>query len=213
MKTEQLIDLLATGAGAATGPAPAQRYAQALGWGTAGAALLMLGLLQVRADLLAAMAQPMFWGKLGFVASLAGAGLFAALRLSRPGARLDGVVPALLLPVLAMWAVAAVAWFGADAADRPRLFFGATWKTCPLLIALLSAPLFVAVMRAMQGLAPTRPRQAGFVAGLLAGAAAAVVYCLHCPEMAAPFVAFWYLLGMLIPAALGALLGRSLLRW
>lgn len=213
MKTEQLIDLLATGGGAVAGPAPAPRYARALGWGMAGAALLMLGLLQVRADLLAALALPMFWGKLGFVASLAGAALFAALRLSRPGARLDGVAPALLLPVLAIWAVAAVAWFGAEPIERPRLFFGDTWKTCPLLIALLSAPLFVAVMRAMRDMAPTRPRLAGFAAGLLAGAAAAVVYSFHCPEQAAPFVAFWYLLGMLIPAALGALLGRSLLRW
>lgn len=213
MKTEQLIDLLATGGGAVTVPLPAQRYRQAIAWGAAGASVLMLALLQVRADLLSAGLLPMFWGKLGFAASLAGAACFAALRLSRPGARLDGVAPALILPILGMWAVAAVVLFGADAAERPRLFFGDTWKTCPLLIALLSVPVFVAVMRAMRDLAPTRPRQAGFAAGLLAGAVAAVVYCLHCPEMAAPFVAFWYLLGMLIPAGLGALLGKSLLRW
>jgi hypothetical protein len=31
--------------------------------------------------------------------------------------------------------------------------------------------------------------------------------------MAAPFIGFWYLLGMLIPAAAGALLGPRLLRW
>ena len=40
-----------------------------------------------------------------------------------------------------------------------------------------------------------------------------LVMHLHCPEMAAPFVAVWYLLGMLIPAAVGALIGKRLLRW
>lgn len=29
----------------------------------------------------------------------------------------------------------------------------------------------------------------------------------------APFIGFWYLLGMLIPTAVGALLGARLLRW
>jgi hypothetical protein len=31
--------------------------------------------------------------------------------------------------------------------------------------------------------------------------------------MAAPFLATWYVLGILIPAILGALLGPRLLRW
>jgi len=39
------------------------------------------------------------------------------------------------------------------------------------------------------------------------------MYSLHCPEMEAPFIGFWYLLGMLIPTAVGALLGPRLLRW
>jgi hypothetical protein len=48
---------------------------------------------------------------------------------------------------------------------------------------------------------------------LLAGATGALVYTLHCPELAAPFLAVWYLLGMLVPAAVGLLLGSRLLRW
>jgi hypothetical protein len=31
--------------------------------------------------------------------------------------------------------------------------------------------------------------------------------------MEAPFLAVWYVLGMLIPAGAGALLGRRVLRW
>lgn len=44
-------------------------------------------------------------------------------------------------------------------------------------------------------------------------AVGALVYALRCPEMAAPFLGIWYLLGILIPTALGAMLGPPLLRW
>jgi hypothetical protein len=77
----------------------------------------------------------------------------------------------------------------------------------------LSVPAFFAVFWALRGLAPTKPQQAGAAAGLLAGAQGLLVYCLHCPEMTLPFWGIWYLLGMLVPAALGAVLGKALLRW
>lgn len=49
--------------------------------------------------------------------------------------------------------------------------------------------------------------------GLLASGVGAAVYALHCPEMEAPFLGVWYLLGMLISTALGAVIGPKLLRW
>jgi hypothetical protein len=213
MKTEDLITMLATGAGAVEAPAPVQRYAVAIGWGAAGASLLLVLLLQVRHDLGQALLLPMFWVKVGFVACLAAGSLFATLRLSLPGAKINWVPVALGLPVLGIWAIAAITLIEADSTERSKLFFGDTWKSCPLLIAMLSAPIFAVVLRAMRNFAPTRPRLAGSAAGLLSGSVAAIVYCLHCPEMGVPFVAFWYLLGALIPAGIGAVLGNSLLRW
>jgi hypothetical protein len=65
----------------------------------------------------------------------------------------------------------------------------------------------------MKGLAPTRLRLAGAAMGFAAGAMGALVYSVHCPELAAPFLGFWYLLGMLIPTAIGMALGPRLLRW
>jgi hypothetical protein len=135
------------------------------------------------------------------------------LRLSRPGLRLAWVPGALAAPVLVMWFLAAFDLMRADPAQRAGLFFGHTWTSCPFLVAMLSAPVFVAVLWATRGLAPTRLRLAGSAAGLLSGAIGALVYCLHCPELAAPFLGFWYLLGILIPTAVGALLGPRLLRW
>jgi hypothetical protein len=213
MRTDDLVALLATGAGAVKPNATARRYATAVGFAALGAALLMAVLLGVRHDLAQAILLPMFWMKLAFVACLAGVSLVGAMRLSRPGLRLAWVPGALAAPVLAMWVLAALVLMRADAGQRSQLFFGETWNSCPFLIATLSVPGFVAVMWAMKGLAPTRLRLAGAAAGLLSGAIGAVVYSLHCPELAAPFIGFWYLIGLLIPTAVGALLGPRVLRW
>ena len=213
MKTDELISVLAAGADAVGPYAARRRYAIALGWGALGAVLLMLILLGLRPDLADAAHLPMFWVKLAFPVALLAAALLAALRLSRPGARLGRAAAAIAAPVLAIWLLAAVALLGASAAEGQQLFLGETWRSCPTSIAILSAPLFAAVVWAMKGLAPTRLALAGAAAGLLAGAAGAAIYALHCPEMAAPFIGVWYLLGMLIPTAVGAVLGPLLLRW
>ena len=49
-----------------------------------------------------------------------------------------------------------------------------------------------------------RTRAAGAAAGLAAGAFAATVYCLHCPEVSAIFVLTWYSLGILLLEQLAA---------
>ena len=213
MRTDDLVTLLATGAAPVPRHTVGRRYAAALLLGLVASATLMLGLLGLRPDLAQAARLPMFWVKLGFVACLAWASLLATMRLSRPGVRLDWVPVLLVAPVVAMWAIAGVALAGAAPVERPELIFGSTWKSCPWLIALLSLPISVAVFWAMRGLAPTQLPLAGTAAGLLAGTAGALVYCLHCPELEAPFVGTWYLLGMLIPGLFGGLLGPRLLRW
>jgi hypothetical protein len=213
MKTDDMVTMLATGAGAVQPGGAAYRYALAMGWGGFAATLLMAVMLGVRPDLAEATLLPMFWAKVGFAGTLTAGSLVAAIRLSRPGVELAGVPGILAAIVFAMWALGAVALARATPAQWPELFFGQTWRVCPFLIAVLSVPVFVAVLWAMKGLAPTRLRLAGGAAGLLAGTSGALVYSLHCPELAAPFLGVWYLLGMLIPAAAGALLGERLLRW
>ena len=213
MTTDDLVTMLAAGAGPVEPGATVRRYAAALGWGAFGATLLMAIVLGVRPDLAEAALLPMFWIKLAFPACLAAAALYAAARLSRPGVQLGRVPSALAAPVLAMWLLAAFALLNAAVGEREELIFGGTWVACPLFVALLSLPVFAAAMWAMKGLAPTRLALAGAAAGLLAGSAGALIYALHCPEMEVPFLAIWYLLGMLIPTAVGAVIGPRLLRW
>jgi len=212
MKTDDLISMLAGDAGAVAPRVWQRRYALALVAGLTGAMLLMVLLLGVRPDITDAVRLPMFWVKLAFPAALAAGALLAALRLSRPGVPIGRAVVMLAAPVLAIWVLAALALLGAPQ-DRSMLVWGETWAACLVNIPMLSVPAFVAVFWVMKSLAPVRPAVAGAAAGLLAGALSAVAYALHCPELAAPFIGLWYLLGMLIPAALGAAIGARLLRW
>lgn len=213
MKTDELVTLLATGAAAVEPDASSRRYATALGWGAFGATLLMAILLGVRPDIAAAARLPMFWVKLAFPVSVAVGSLFAASRLSRPGARLGWVPGALAVPVLAMWLLAAYVLLAAPAPERAGLVMGPTWVSCLFSIPMLAAPVIIATLWAMKGLAPTRLALAGAAAGLLAGAIGALVFALYCSVMAAPFIGVWYVAGMLIPTAAGALLGPIVLRW
>ena len=213
MKTDDLIAMLATGLAPVAPGLPARRLRAGLFLGGMGALLLMLMAYGVRPGLAGATGDPMLWVKFGFPAALAASAALLVLRLSHPGMRLGALGLGLLLPVLAMLALAGTVLLGAAAPERTALLLGATWKSCSASIALLSSPVFVALLWVLKGLAPTRLRLAGASAGLLAGAVGTFVYAFHCPETAAPFLAAWYGLGMLLPALLGGLLGPRLLRW
>jgi hypothetical protein len=214
MKTERLVAMLATGVGAEVPAAGvARRHARAL----LACVPAMLALVVVTYRLLPwlhqALAMPMFWVKVGFVAASAAAGLGLSARLSRPGARLGPWPLVLALPLVAIWGLAIAQWFGADPVQRGELLFGRTWRSCAFNIACVSIPGMIAFFWAVRGLAPTRLRLAGAVVGWLSGALGATVYSLHCPELTAPFLAVWYVLGMGLSAAIGAALGPRVLRW
>jgi hypothetical protein len=213
MKTDELIAALATN----VEPADPRRFSRALTWllagGVAVAAGLMLQEMGLNPDLPAYLGRGMFWVKLGFGMAVAALALWGVVRMARPGRPVGLAARAWLVPIVALSSLGVVALWLAPAADRTALVFGATWRVCSFNIALLSLPMLLAGLVALRAAAPTQPARAGAAAGLLAGGAAAAVYALHCPELAAPFLAVWYVAGVLIPAAAGALLGRPVLRW
>lgn len=213
MKTDELVSMLAQGAGPVPRHAVEQRIALALLPGLALTVVLMAVVLGPRADLAEATREGMFWLKVAFTGALSVAAWLAGERLARPGMRLGGVRAGIAAPVLVIWLLAVLALGAAAPEARPGLLLGSTWRVCPLNIAMLSLPMFCASLWAMKGLAPTRPALAGAATGLLSGALGALVYTLHCPESAAPFLAIWYVLGIFIPAGAGALIGWRLLRW
>jgi len=214
MKTDELVALLA----AQAQPVPRQAARRTLALATAAAlplsVLLMLAGYGLRPGLAASLAQePMALVKLLAPAAIALAAFVAAERLARPGVPVRGAWLGLALPVLLLWVLGLAVWLAAAPESRPELLLGRTWRSCALSISGIALPVFVAAMLALRSQAPTRPVLAGAAAGALAAGAGAAVYALHCPELAAPFLAVWYVLGMAIPVAVGALLGKMLLRW
>ena len=214
MKTDALIAMLATGGASVDRGAVVRRRAALLAGGASCAFLLMLLGQGLRPDLVQAIEAPMFWVKLVFPLTVAAVCLAWAVRLGRPGQKAAGVaLVGLALPILMVWAVAAWTLVGVDAAGRWAMVLGETWLSCLFSIGALSVPIFVVAMLSMRDMAPTRLQVAGAAAGGLAGALGAAIYSLHCVETGAAFLAVWYVLGMAIPAGIGALAGPRLLRW
>jgi hypothetical protein len=213
VNTDELVSLLANRADAVDTRPLKRRCLVALLGGTAVAVLLTAALLGLRPTLVRDFALPMFWTKETFCTALSVAGLAAVFRLARPGLRLGWVRAGVAAPIVAMWLLAALALLVSDAPGRTELIFGQTASVCPFRITLMSVPLFAVIFWAMRGWAPTRLRLAGAAGGFAAGSVGALVYSLHCPELATPFLGIWYVIGILIPAGVGAWVGPRLLRW
>ncbi|CAJ3591736.1 DUF1109 domain-containing protein [Burkholderia pseudomallei] len=213
MKTNDFIDMLAAGVTPVERGVPARRLGSALAVAAVGAVLLMTIAFGVRPDLSAVMRTPIFWAKLAFPICVAAGANMATVRLARPGATVGAGRLVVGVGIAAVWIAGLYAVATAAFGDRLAVVLGQTWRVCPFNIVLLSAPGFVAMFVAIRGLAPTRLRTAGAAAGLAASAIATIAYCFHCPEMSPAFWGVWYLLGMALPAALGALVAPIWLRW
>lgn len=211
MKTDELIRVLATGAGPAPSGVVPARIGIALGLGVLASTLGCLATLGLNPALPAMGAALLV--KLAYVLGVLAAAAWWLGRTARPAAhwhRAAGLL-ALLVGAMALWSALVVGKAPPEA--RAPLLLGSSWQSCPWRVAALSLPALAAAVWALRGLAPTRPRLAGFVAGLVAGAAGALGYALFCQELSPAFVLIWYSLGMLAPAAVGAWLGPRVLRW
>ncbi|HMA48495.1 MAG TPA: DUF1109 domain-containing protein [Magnetospirillaceae bacterium] len=213
MRTEQLIDSLAEKLQPVPPRAVERRIALALAAGMAVSALLTAAGLGIRPDLLAALHGPIFWMKAGYVGSLAALAAIASTHLARPDMAPPRWLWLFALPVLVLAVMAATELARAPLPAWPAIWLGKSAMICPFLVLGLAVPIFFALLRALGKLAPTRLRAAGALAGVTAGAAAALVYCLHCPESTASFVVTWYSGGIALAGLIGALLGPRLLRW
>jgi hypothetical protein len=212
MRTSDLIDILARDVRPTPPGAVNRKLLTALvAGGLVTFAIVALGLHCQ--PLLAVAQQPWFWMKAAYTGLLTVAGAVIVRRLSVPGSKTGAVPLAAALVILIMLALGVGQILSATQAGRLALWLGHTWKVCSPLIFLLSLPIYACLIAAIRKLAPTRPALTGAAAGFAAGALAATLYGLHCPEQAAAFVATWYTLGIAAATALGAIAGGRLLRW
>ena len=167
----------------------------------------------VRPDFWQAIQGFAFWMKLAYAVSLGLAATMVAADLARPEAGRPWRMLLLTVPLMLLAGISVVQLAHAPGGDWRAMWLGNTWPTCPLTILLLSVPIFACLVWSFRRLAPTRLRVAGAAADLAAGAWAATLYCLHCPEVSAAFVLTWYSLAIASAGGVGALLGSRLLHW
>lgn len=213
MKTEQLIDSLSQNVSRVPRHAVPRRIAVGLAAGGLVAMLLIAVTLGIRPDLRLAMHGFSFWMKWTYTLSLALGASYAIIRLARPApASLQGLWP-LAAPVLVLVGIGVGELARTPSSEWLAMWLGRSWTSCPWIVLTLAAPIFAGLLWSFRKLAPAHLRASGAIAGLSAGAWAATIYCLHCPEVSAIFVLTWYTLGIALAAGLGALLGPRLLRW
>jgi len=213
MRTDELIDSLVVDMGPTPRGEPERKLALVAAGGALIALALVLAWLKLRPDLGEAVGRPFIWIKAGYTALLAVGAFLACERLARPGVSSARAWAAFGAVVAVFAGLALFELIGLDPAGRIAALRGGSWQVCSRNIALLGAPTTLIALAVLRGFAPTRPGLAGFACGAFSGAVAATVYGLHCPEATFAFVAVWYTLGVLGCAALGAVLGRWMLRW
>lgn len=213
MNTEQLIQTLSRDVRPVSRHAVAKRVAIGIIAGGLTAMLLVTVALGVRPDLRIAMHGFSFWMKWTYTISLGLGAMYAITRLARPTPGSLRGLWFLAAPVLVLAGIGVGELGRTPTSEWLAMWLGHSWMVCPWLVLALAAPIFGGLLWSFRKLAPTRLHAAGAVAGLGAGAWAATIYCLHCPEVSAIFVLTWYSLGILLAAGVGALLGPRLLRW
>lgn len=213
MRTDQLIDILASAQRRQPRGVPYVGMLAALVAGLAAALLLTTAILGIRPDLIAALTDPVVCLKLGFTVVVVLAAGIAARQMSLPGkaSRGEAVILLLAFAALALWGVVDLA--GRPVAEWAPCVFGRDWLTCLVAIPLLSLPAILAISVSMRRLAPTRLRLAGTFLGLAAGGAASFAFTLYCQDDAVPFFVVWYSLALGVSALLGRALGPRMLCW
>lgn len=213
MDTQQLIEILSKDVPRVRPNALARR----IGFGIVGGGLvttaLVTAVLGVRPDLQVAMHGFSFWMKWTYTISLGVGTVYAVARLARPTPASLHRLWLMAIPVLLLAGIGIGELSRTPPAQWLTLWLGRSWMICPWLVLTLAVPIFVGLLWSFRELAPTRLRAAGAAAGLAAGAWAATIYCLHCPETSAIFVLTWYSLGIMFAAGTGAVLGPRLMRW
>lgn len=213
MMTEELIRSLASDVQRVSPHNIAWRIVLGMLCGAVVSVVLIDALLGMRSDLDTAMQGFELWMKWGYTVSLGLIAVLATASLARPDAGKPRWLWLLAVPILLLAGMSIAELAYAPAGESVALWLGNTWQYCPWLVLLLATPIFGGLLWSYRRFAPTRLRAAGASAGLSAGAWAATLYCLHCPESSAMFVLTWYSLGIGLATALGALVGPRLLRW
>ncbi len=199
-KTNALIADLAGAAAAVPKNRVMQRLILALGLGLGLVIFLQMQTAGLRADWTVA------WSYVAFKVLACGLAAITWFVLLQKAA-----VPGVSLGWQKWFAIGVLAVAAAVASFATFDFAGL--QRCVGQVLLLSALPYAVFVFALRACAPTKLLQAGFAAGIVAGALGTVGYSLGCLADDAPIVAFRYGSAIFLCGMLGALIGRWVLRW
>lgn len=172
------------------------------------AIVVVLFLARPRADLVSVWTSWAVQFKVFGMLLLIGGGIRMLWAASIPGV---AIKPALALLPAVLFLAAGAAF---DSTGFPML--GTHALAVPAcvgtILAAALAPMWILLTTLRRGI-PTDLRRAGAVAGMLAGALAALAYTLACVNDGAGFVGLWYSFAIAVTGALGAFIGPKALAW
>lgn len=130
---------------------------------------------------------------------------------STPGRRPNTLI--LIIGVLALLLSAGIGVISTTLHGIPDPVSARTPIICAVSIATIAIINTGVLLTAMKKAVITRPMLSGSACGLLSSGTTAIVYTLFCRNDAPPLITLGYLLPAILCAALGAILGRTFLRW
>jgi len=215
VKTEELIEALARTPETATPDRLYRRLALALIVGLVLGLVLTRLFMGFRPDI--GVAAPMVAMKAGFSALIATFAGGLALRLAKPTAAATGTIRRLAAPlglvIVSAIAIGLITLMATEPGHRFAAFTGGGFPWCIILIPFCGLPTALLLVWAMREAAPTRLALAGAAIGALSGGVGAMVYAMFCSVDSVSFVTIWYVVGIGLAAAVGAMAGVRLLRW
>ena len=212
MNTDRFIAALSAD-GAGKRPNLTLRLGWALALGACASFALFMGMVGPRPDAAQAMRTMRFDLKFLDTLALLAPAFFLCLRLSRPQASPAALLGWLFAPVAILAAAVGVELASVPQAQWMAKLVGANAVHCLTLVPLFSLPPLAALLIALRDGAPRHPALTGALAGAAAAGVAATLYASNCPDDSPLFVATWYPLATGAVMALGALIGRRVLRW
>jgi hypothetical protein len=212
MNTDDFIAALSAD-GSSKSPSLTLRLAFALALGACVSLALFMVLIGPRPDAAQAMRTVRFDLKFLDTLALLAPAFFLCLRLSRPQASPGAMLGWLLAPVAILAVAVAVELATVPQEQWMAKLIGSNALHCLTLVPLFSLPPLAALLIALREGAPGYPALTGALAGAAAAGVSATFYATNCTDDSPLFVATWYPLATGAVMALGALIGRRLLRW
>ncbi len=179
-----------------------------------GAALVFVALVfGLRADIMAARAEPIVILRGGVLFILGMSALAAVIASARPGVGQVSHGWRWALGMAMLFPVTSVFLMIGDGALPMGTLTAHSARYCIAISTGSALVIGTALVSWLRSGAPTTLNRVGWLTGLAAGSFGTFVYALHCPSTSIHYIGIWYTLAVGICAVVGRLVVPNVVRW